>query len=67
MTKNGNTTDNPPPPPPPKKTGRQADRILNMVKKFIFLVTYTILPKVLGQSRLMNRFDYFSNLQKYKS
>ncbi len=28
---------------------------------------YTILPKVLGHPLLMNRFDYFSNFQEYKS
>ncbi len=31
------------------------------------LITYTILPKVLGHPLLMNRFDYFSNFYEYKS
>ncbi len=31
------------------------------------LMTYTILPKVLGRPLLMNRFDYFSNFNEYKS
>ncbi len=31
------------------------------------VITYTILPKVLGRPLLMNRFDYFSNFYEYKS
>ncbi len=53
-------------PPPPQKKGRQADRKLIMVKK-LFFPCNNILPKVLGHPRLMNRIDYFSNLQEYKS
>ncbi len=37
-------------------------------RKYFFIIhIYTILPKVLGHPLLMNRFDYFSNFQEYKS
>ncbi len=32
-----------------------------------YIFIYTILPKVLGHPLLMDRFDYLSNFQVYKS
>ncbi len=47
---------------------------MNYLRVILFLwahvcycLIYNILPKVLGHLLLINRFDYFSNFQEYKS
>ncbi len=52
--------------PPPSSRTYQLHYKLHVYTVYIYSI-YTILQKVLGHSILMNRFDYFSYFQEYKS